>query len=177
MRRNIFSIVFLALVMLAAGCGSNATNELKEAGAVVDESGINDRTGGKLRKVSIPAAKFKPELLAKVKGAEPVHVLDLQGCPVTDEMLAHVKDLTNLIALKLAGTKITDAGVAKLVDMPVVKGLTTLSLNGTGITDEGAVHLEKLKHLKVIHLHETKVTAKGYAKLKAALPETMVQDQ
>ncbi len=38
------------------------------------------------------------------------------------------------------------------------------------MTDAGLVHLKRMRHLSELNLADTHVTAKGVAKLKAAMP-------
>jgi hypothetical protein len=88
---------------------------------------------------------------------------------LTDAGLAHVKPLTKLFSLGLDGTKITDAGLVHLKGLPE---LGTLRLDDNpGITDAGLVHLKGLEKLGLLNVMKTKVTPKGVAALKAALPK------
>jgi serine/threonine protein kinase/Leucine-rich repeat (LRR) protein len=94
--------------------------------------------------------------------------LNLERTQVTDAVLAHLKGLALLEDLSLGGTHVTDAGLA---DLQGVKNLRFLSLKGTAqLTDAVAPQLVKARSLTEIDLSGTRLSAKGYAALKAGLP-------
>ncbi|NUQ65738.1 MAG: protein kinase [Pirellulales bacterium] len=116
--------------------------------------------------------------------------LELSGLPVTDAGLEHLASLTNLTDLNLSGTSVSDTGLQHLKSLT---RLSTLYLDGTSVSDAGLEHLTGLTRLTVLNLRGTRVTdeglpilinhplvhlhlenarvsAKGFANLKAAWP-------
>ncbi len=61
-----------------------------------------------------------------------------------------------------------------LAKLPVPAAPFGLYLVGTEVTDAGLKHLAELKQLRGLDLRETKVTAKGKADLKKALPKLKI---
>jgi hypothetical protein len=53
--------------------------------------------------------------------------------------------------------------------------LSTLYIESTALTDVGLGTMQKIKGLKLVRLHGTKVTAQGVAELRKALPECKVE--
>lgn len=95
--------------------------------------------------------------------------LDIGATKISDAGLAHLCGLSNLEHLSLYYyTKISNAGLVHLADL---KKLVFLSLAYTKIGNRGLIHLYGLSNLKELQLGKTKVTEKGIALLKAALPE------
>ncbi len=98
--------------------------------------------------------------------------LDIGATKIGDAGLAHLSGLSNLEHLRLDYyTKITNMGLVHLADL---KKLVFLSLLHTKIGDRGLVHLYGLSNLKELQLGKTKVTEKGIALMKAALPECSI---
>lgn len=177
MRRSLVGALAAAsLSLFVLGCGGGGTEgELKKAGVSVKEI-LDGASGNKYKSVTFSPENFKPELIAKVKGVGNLRFLGFSGSAFGDDHVPQLEGL-ELVKLDLGNTKITDAGVQKLAAMPMAGKLATLSLNGTAITDAGAAQLEKLSNLKMIHLHGSKVTPEGFAKLKKALPSATIQEE
>ncbi len=133
--------------------------------------------------------------MVHLSGLTKLGILDLTSLPVTDAGLAHLKDLAQLESLDLGATRVTNAGLAHL------KGLTRLGrlyLGETRVTEAGLVELQGLKNLHVLSLKgatqiddaivprilnlgnlaeldltDSRVSTKGFAALKAALPHSV----
>jgi Leucine-rich repeat (LRR) protein len=98
--------------------------------------------------------------------------LELGNTPLTDAGLVHLKPLNKLYSFGLDGTKITDAGLVHLKGLPE---LGVLRLDGNpGITDAGLVHLKGMPKLGLVNVMKSRVTPKGVATLKEALPKLEV---
>ena len=108
--------------------------------------------------------------------------LSCAGTPVSD--LTAVKDMklttlicdnsrvTNLSPLKDMKLTRLICGHTKVSDLTPLKGmpLREVQLQQTQVGDAGVEHLASLKNLAELNLNGTAVTAKGVAKLRAALP-------
>lgn len=70
-----------------------------------------------------------------------LHVLDLEGCSITDKSMKGIASLANLVALNLSGTLITDAGGAQL------GALAKLAIIDLGATKVGARTVAALRPL------------------------------
>ena len=75
-----------------------------------------------------------------------------------------------VISLNLSGTSVTDAG---LKEMAGPKNLSSLSLVKMQVTDSGLNELTGLKYLSSLDLR-TRVTDKGVAELRKALPNCFI---
>lgn len=95
----------------------------------------------------------------------------LNSTAIKDTDLGPLEQLSKLRNLFLGKTQISDAGLKHLQGFG---DLQTLSLNSTHVTDAGLEPLFKLTKLKTINLQETDVTAAGVARLRKALPGTMI---
>ena len=93
--------------------------------------------------------------------------LPVGGTRITDAGLENLKGLRALLYLGLRDTAIGDAGVAKLTALPVLK---EINLRGTGVTDECINSLIRIKTLRKLWLGETRISAHGRSRLRAALP-------
>ncbi len=117
-----------------------------------------------------PTASLDDEL-AVLQGLEPLVSLHLGGTDVTDEGLRHLTGLKSLARLHLEKTKVSDAGLAHLA---ALENLSYLNLYQTDVTDAGLAHLEGLKSLRSLYLWQSKVTPEGAERLRAALPDCVV---
>jgi hypothetical protein len=98
--------------------------------------------------------------------------LSLRGNHFTDEGLAFLGRMKQLKRLWLGrgDGRITDAGLKWLSEL---ENLEELELQGHPITDEGLKHLydlAKLRKLRRVYLHGTRVTAVGVYKLSHVIP-------
>jgi internalin A len=96
--------------------------------------------------------------VAKLKNLE---VLTLDGAQISDAGIKHVAALPLLKKLELNRTPITDAGLAELKGMK----LESLALRSTKITDQGIDALKNMGSLKLLEVHDTKVTKEVLEKL------------
>ena len=64
--------------------------------------------------------------------------------------------------------QITSAGIAPLT---ALKNLTKLDLTQTEVDDAVVGPLSQMKSLRALRIRRTKITAAGFEKLKAALPD------
>ena len=128
-----------------------------------------------------PLAKLRlTHLVLNSAGISDVHLqqlrpslefLDLGGTKVTDTGLRALP-CQRLDILVLANCpNIKGPGLVRLTDFP---RLRQLYLDGTSITDTAIVFLSKMKQLRILTLHETKISEKGARKLQAALPDCVI---
>jgi hypothetical protein len=97
--------------------------------------------------------------------------LNLAKINLKDDDLKHVGKLTNLQRLHLENNPIGDAGLAQ------IKGLVNLeylNLYNTQVGDGSVDHLKGMTNLMALYLWQSKISDEGGEKLKAALPETMI---
>ena len=111
------------------------------------------------------------EAIALLKDIPSLVDLNMAKLNLKDDDLKSVSELTNLQRLHLENNAITDTGLAH------VKGLINLeylNLYNTEISDSSIDALKGLTNLAALYLWQTKVTDEGGEKLKAALPDTMI---
>jgi len=127
--------------------------------------------------------------LVHLKGLTNLTMLELYNMRVSDAGLMHLKGLTNLTALVLYNTRVSDTGLVYLTGL---SKLTALTLDNALVSDTGLVHLKGLTNLtelrlggtrvsdaslewlatlniRHLNLDGTRISAKGFAELKAAL--------
>ena len=110
--------------------------------------------------------------LAALAGLESSLVwLNLSRTGITDAGMKAIGSNKNLRRLHLAKTQIGDSGVRALAGMT---GLRYLNLYGTNVSDAGLEALTGMKELEKVFLWQTKVTDAGVKKLKAALPDLVI---
>ena len=120
--------------------------------------------------------------------------LGLHGTQVGDAGLRHLAGLPNLAILHVTGTRVTDEGLRELKKMTVLGGLylpstitseglrnlgslpklAALDLAGARVTDAAIEHLIAMPMLTNVNLPGTRISAKGIATLKTAMPKTQV---
>jgi hypothetical protein len=99
----------------------------------------------------------------------PIISVDFSKSKVTDADLKCLQSLGELRSLKLDDTRITDDGLLHVKDLTNLRRLT---VSFTATSDEGLKHLTGLSHLEFLHVgYCAKVTAKGKANLRKALPK------
>jgi hypothetical protein len=97
----------------------------------------------------------------------------LDGCPVGDRSVVALTEAPGLRGLSLAKTHVTDASLKTIGRFTL---LESLDLAGTAVTDRELKSLAALHRLEVVSLLDTNVTRAGLAQLKAALPETLINN-
>lgn len=97
----------------------------------------------------------------------PLEVLWL-GPRITDRSLEVLGRMPTLRHLDLCAHMVTDEGVRALAGLG---NLTVLWLTRCSITDESVAVLSGLSQLKELNVNDTGITAAGFAKLRAALPQ------
>ncbi|MEX0704806.1 MAG: hypothetical protein WD069_22095 [Planctomycetales bacterium] len=98
--------------------------------------------------------------------------IDLASAIVLDLNLRSLDAFTELRELDLAGTRITDKGIAHLSRVP---RLEILDLSRTAATDGAIGPLSQIKSLRTLKIAGTKLTPEGVARLREALPDTMIE--
>ena len=97
--------------------------------------------------------------------------LNLAKINLKDDDLKAVAKLTNLQRLHLENNPIGDAGLAH------IKGLVNLeylNLYNTQVGDSSVDHLKGMTNLMALYLWQSKISDEAGEKLKAALPDTMI---
>lgn len=173
MQRIIVLTLLLVPAMSSAIFADEASDatvkKIEESGGTVRPIASNDpRVGVDFH---FAGDKFRDDALSAVASLDNVYELRADGTPLTNAGLAHISKLTSLERLHLEKTKIDDAGLTHLKDL---ENLRYLNIYGTDVTDAGLERLAGLKNLKKLFVWHTKVTDEGAAKLKAALPELMI---
>jgi hypothetical protein len=103
------------------------------------------------------------------RAGSPVVTVDLMRDKIKDADLACLADLREVTSLKLDNTGLTDEGLKHLKGL---KNLRRLTVSFTGVSDEGLKQLKGLEKLEFLHVgYCAKVTAKGKADLRQALPK------
>ncbi len=99
--------------------------------------------------------------------------LALRGAPVSvsDHGAKVISGLGSLSELNLHGASLTDAGIAEIAKLGNLK---ILNLSATGITDASVENLSRMTTLRTLDLEGTDITPVGLRKLRAALPNTVI---
>jgi hypothetical protein len=111
------------------------------------------------------------EAIALLKDIPSLVDVNMAKLNLKDDDLKSISELTNLQRLHLENNPISDAGLAH------IKGLVNLeylNLYNTDVSDSSVDLLKGLTNLTALYLWQTKVTDEGGEKLKAALPDTMI---
>jgi hypothetical protein len=111
------------------------------------------------------------EAVALLKDIPSLVDLNLAKLNLKDDDLKSIAELTNLQRLHLENNPITDAGLAH------IKGLVNLeylNLYNTQVSDASVDQLKNMTNLMALYLWQSKITDEGGEKLKAALPDTMI---
>jgi len=135
----------------------------------VTDSGLVHLQGlERLRHLALDATQVTDAGMVHLKGLKNLQVLNLNSTRVTDAGLAQLEGLTQLETLYLGGTSVTAAGLA---DLYRLKNLHVLGLRGAmQVRDAAVPRILHLQNLKDIDLLDTRVSAKGFTILKAAVP-------
>jgi hypothetical protein len=118
----------------------------------------------------------------EIAGRGPAHLtkfelttLGLEFNNLTDETLTHLPQLSTIADLRIAYCRhVSDRGMAKGV-FERMPHLERLNLRGLPlVTDAALDSLSKLAHLAHLGIRETKIGTDGVARLKQALPKTVI---
>jgi uncharacterized membrane protein len=90
--------------------------------------------------------------------------LNMANAGASDESMKVIHQLYNIRYLYLQNTRITDKGMTEISKL---ENLQLLNVVGTDVTDQSVQAVSKLKNLKEFYAFRTKVSAKGFAALKA----------
>lgn len=107
-------------------------------------------------------------LLADVPSLVDLNIAKLN---LKDDDLKNIAKLTNLQRLHLENNPIGDAGLAHISGLI---NLEYLNLYNTQVSDSSVDHLKGMTNLTALYLWQSKVTDEGGEKLKAALPDTLI---
>ena len=146
----------------------------------------------KLTKLDLTATDLENDGLTAIAQLTQLTDLRINYGRYNDKGVAALVKLTRLEHLEMTRTRLTDEGLKSLANLPLKtlradytaitdKGLALLPLtleelrlDTASVSDEGIDTLSTLKNLKLLNLYHTTVTEKGYAKLKAALPDCQI---
>ena len=113
------------------------------------------------------------ELAALTAVAPFIVEAELAGTRVTDAGLAALKPFQNLERLHLERTALTGK---TLGDLGALKKLTYLNLCSTAVTDDALTALTGVSALRQLYFFDSKATAAGLTRLRAALPKVTIGD-
>jgi hypothetical protein len=125
-----------------------------------------------LEVLELGGCSITDQWLDQLTGRTEVRRLGLWGTRLTDDGLTVVAGLRGLTHLDLGRTAVTDGGIKRLTALP---SLEWLGLDYTAVTDEGLAALADIKRLKHLSLRGVDgVTARGLDRFRAALPDCEV---
>jgi arylsulfatase A len=127
-----------------------------------------------LRKLPIGGTRVTDAGLAHIAGLKQLEYLGLRENAIGDEGLRHLAALVALKGLHLGGTRISAAGLRHL---EALGALEELWLDATAIGDDAVEPLAKLKSLRRLHLASVPMGAAARARLRAALPDTVIEPE
>lgn len=122
--------------------------------------------------ISREAAVDDEAVLALEPLAGHIAVLDLARTGISDRSLTSVGRMSRLTRLDLRHTMVTDSGIRQLARLPELR---SLNLCGTAVSDAAVEQLARIKGLRALYLFDTQVSEQGEARLRAALPETVIR--
>ena len=126
-----------------------------------------------LRELYLGSTKVSDRGMDHLKTLEQLKVLWLYETQVGDAGLKHLSDLKLITGLHLAKTRVTGAGMTHLKALP---NLDSLILNEAPHIDDTAVpQIARLRQLIAIELKDSRISAKGVAALRSALPKAEIQ--
>jgi hypothetical protein len=96
--------------------------------------------------------------------------LRLEATQVDTGLIDWLRKATSLRELDLSTTRVDDSVVETLG----AAGLSILWLTGTEVTDKSIDTIAKMGHLEMVDLKQSKVTAAGIARLRAARPNLQI---
>lgn len=128
----------------------------------IDEDFVDPK--GKIDRVA--AQKVKEEQKAEDEAES-----YLRGLGVTFQYIEEGDDAGSVRAALCHESRIEDEDLAKFKHF---KKINTIVLSGRPITDKGLKHLQGVKTLVLVGLENTKVTDKGVAELRKALPRATI---
>jgi tetratricopeptide (TPR) repeat protein len=147
-----------------------ALRSLRIRGPLTDEGLASCAKLPALAILNVDRTKITGETFGQLKGL-PLRSLQLGDCEAfTDAGLAQVALLPSVESLQLSAPGLTDQGLVPLSAM----SLRDLHLTAAQLTDAAVEPLSKVKVRQLV-LRSTRVTSTGIEKLKAALPNTIVE--
>jgi hypothetical protein len=106
------------------------------------------------------------------QSSQPVAQAFLKGKKTTDEVLASVRVFPKLIILDVRDASVTDKGLKHLAGLPKLRILRLFNLP---VTDAGILAIKDCKSVTWVEIKDCpKVTAKGIAALKKAMPKCAI---
>ncbi|MBM4071908.1 MAG: hypothetical protein FJ271_23725 [Planctomycetes bacterium] len=125
-----------------------------------------------LAELSLAQVGLSDDDLARLPKLAKLRRLVLDGNPIRGQGVAGPARLPALTDLSLGCPTFSDLTAKILAGL---KRIERLSLAKSGLTDAGLIHLHGLTSLKELDLSGTKVTAKGVAALRKALPKCKIE--
>lgn len=168
--------------------------ELDFEANVLTDAGLKQIQGmTKLRRFTVSCSDVTDAGLVHLKGLKSLTILRvMKSAKITDKGMVHLAELENLEELDLSSNALTGSGLVALRKLPRlkvlalrynrlrdaelrhlkdIKSLEEVQLAGNfHLTDAAVPALKELKNIKQINLHFTKISDKGIADLKKALP-------
>ena len=109
--------------------------------------------------------------VAALAGMTQMRCLDLYWTGITDAALASLAKMTHLEYIHIGQTQIKGPG---LVHLAALQRLESLSVENTDVDDHWLRYLKGLHSLKRLVLWGTRISFRGLADIKAALPNTQM---
>jgi Leucine-rich repeat (LRR) protein len=147
--------------------------EILQVHRLIGDAGVAHFAGlKKLLVFNMPDSKLTDNGLAVIGGMTQLENLVIPSHPnITDAGVAKLSNLKNLRVLNLTRTKITDASMPFIAQN---QSLEKLFISFTGITDAAVPYLKQLRGLQRLDIQGKGISQKGFAELKAALPNTHI---
>lgn len=133
---------------------------------ITDEGLAHLRPLTSLRWIGLTSTRVTSRGIADLADATGMTHIEADDTQIGDEGLAAMRRMTGLSFLYIANTKVTEAGLRAA--LPAFPELTWLRINGLPATDTVVPTLLALKKLKHIEMNQTRISAAGEARLKAA---------
>jgi Leucine-rich repeat (LRR) protein len=133
---------------------------------ITDEGLAQLRPLTSLRWIGLNSTRVTSRGIANLADAAGMTHIEADDTQIGDEGLAAMRRMTGMSSLYIANTKVTEAGLRAA--LPAFPELAWLRINGLPVTDAIVPTLLELKKLKNIEMNQTRITAAGEARLKAA---------
>jgi hypothetical protein len=142
------------------------------SGAVLTDAGLRSLSRSKsLQDLCLSNTAAGDECAVAISQLSELNSLSLENTEITDAGLVHLISCKSLRVLFLSRTMVGDVGVREVCqELPLVG----LFLDHTSISAESVDTLSRTTSLKHIRLDSTQLDAGDFAKLKKALPRSIV---
>ena len=110
----------------------------------------------RVQSLSVRRTPLSDASMSHIATLSGLRILDISGTGISGESLVMLSKFRCLTGLCVDGSQVTEVGIAHISACPSIETIVV-----TGATDETVAHLQNIRTLLTLKLHESTLSAKG----------------